>query len=252
MRNMSILITTIAKMVGVSSVDNIVCNKLCLDDRDVHFNIPDAGYKILEYNDVTHMMDSYLSEMSQLLGLSTDVAQAVLQYYKWYAAKHVHQTRQVLNICCRNKERLVDAYYTDPEATLAKANIGRQHGVLTDVHTLNCRICGSVGAPSEFFGLSCNHFFCRFENLSIHSDTFTYSTTSHYQKLLWGVFICAYQRRRLMRAHSLSRVQVHTCRHQGRGTGSLSTGHARQVLCVPHSQFHREVFVHALVPLPRL
>lgn len=67
----------------------------------------------------------------------------------------------------RNKERLVDAYYSDPEATLAKANVGKQFGELPEVASLKCRICDTVDAPSEFFALSCRHYFCRYANISV-------------------------------------------------------------------------------------
>ena len=57
----------------------------CQDESESHFNIPDAGYKILEYEEVSRIMDSYLTEMSELFGVSMDAAQALLQQYKWYS-----------------------------------------------------------------------------------------------------------------------------------------------------------------------
>ena len=135
----------------------------CPDESESHFNIPDAGYNILEYDEVNRIMDSYLTEMSELFRVSMDAAQALLQQYKWYSTVRSHSHDPQLTIWNRNKERLVDVFYSDPEGTLAAAHTSRRLGAPPDVPTMECQICSTVAPPSEFFGLGCDHFFCRYD-----------------------------------------------------------------------------------------
>ena len=101
------------------------------------------------------MMESFIAEIANLLGVSQDIAQVLLQQYKW------------------NKERLVDGYYSDPEKAVSNAGAGQAiSNPQSAESTLICRICGDEHDLANVYGLNCGHRFCRyilFLHLSIYS-----------------------------------------------------------------------------------
>lgn len=105
------------------------------------FDIPDAGYKIVDYKEIYPMMESLITEISSLLDVDRDVTQLLLQKFKW------------------NKERLVNGYYSDPEAVLVSAGVTPNASDLKIPPSANkCRICFEEN-PS-LIALQCGHGFC--------------------------------------------------------------------------------------------
>ena len=106
------------------------------------FDIPDAGYKIVDYKEIYPMMESLIMEISSLLDVDRDITQLLLQKFKW------------------NKERLVNGYYSDPEAVLVSAGVTPNASDLKIPPSTNkCRICFEEN--SSLIALQCGHGFCQ-------------------------------------------------------------------------------------------
>lgn len=141
------------------------------------FNIPDSSYKILDYKEVSPIMESYIQEVSNLLSISHDISHILLKYYKW------------------NKEKLIDLYYGDTEQILINAGASKGNNLIGSSSSLTtskssssksqspsssssssspiplsspinssiikCRICGDNFTLNQVYELDCGHKFCR-------------------------------------------------------------------------------------------
>ncbi|CAM9315029.1 unnamed protein product, partial [Ectocarpus fasciculatus] len=109
------------------------------------FRVPDGSYNILDYKDMTALMDAMSQEAETVLGVSRDTALILLSHYGW------------------NKEKLLDTYWSDPEACLRCAGLSPSSCRPAEggASTVTCSICYDQVPPAETTHLSCGHMFCR-------------------------------------------------------------------------------------------
>jgi hypothetical protein len=127
--------------------------------------VPDDDFIITDCSDVKPLMNCLVNEVSSLLDINTDMAQALLQYNKW------------------DKEKLIDIFFADSEKALKESGLdffsqdtlssvlynddgdrGGTHKVGSDgkAGTFNCRICCDPEVEmGTAFSLGCGHKFCR-------------------------------------------------------------------------------------------
>lgn len=123
--------------------------------------VPDGTYILKEYSEVYPLMEALENDVSSLLNLDRDSAELLLQEYQW------------------SRERLVDAFFADPEKVMNRTGIDsynpdiiaqrikiHKSQVMSDDSkdsslTLSCRICGDEFTQSQGFAMGCDHWFCR-------------------------------------------------------------------------------------------
>jgi ariadne-1 len=129
--------------------------------------VPDGTYILKEYTEVYPMLEALESDVSTLLNTDRDSAELLLQEYQW------------------SRERLVDAFFADPEKVMTKAGINTyipdtisqrikchicsdsasasaSAAVVKDSSiSLSCRICGDEFSQSQGFAMGCDHWFCK-------------------------------------------------------------------------------------------
>ena len=115
------------------------------ESNEIMFQVPDLGYKIIDYQEILPIMNHMIEEVSSLLGLSEDISLVILQVFKW------------------NKEKLVEEYFIDSDKVLHHC------GLITTSNTSDdnefrqnyCRICLDDCDSNNLYSLQCNHKFCR-------------------------------------------------------------------------------------------
>ena len=99
--------------------------------------MPDGKFIITEYQEIVSLMDNVIKEVSTLLEIDADAAQILLQCFRW------------------DKERLVDAFFSNPEKVMSDAGLDKYNADLfqslrqqsqtdaskTSSTTFSCRIC---------------------------------------------------------------------------------------------------------------
>ena len=157
----AVVLSGFGKVVGCSFVDVIVLYNHLLTSTSFYFKVPDGKFIITEYQEIVSLMDNVIKEVSTLLEIDSDAAQILLQCFRW------------------DKERLVDAFFSNPEKVMSDAGLDkynadlfqslRQQQSQTDAAvvtsssaTFSCRICCDE--------LDQNASLC----LGIHYPTITY------------------------------------------------------------------------------
>ena len=110
------------------------------------FKIPDGDYKLLDYKEMIPMMTSIVNDVASLLGVHYDSALILLTHFDW------------------NKERLVDAYWSNTSAVLSSAGIVEDRGSrgCPPLAEVECKICLDKAVPyADTIGLACDHNFCK-------------------------------------------------------------------------------------------
>jgi ariadne-1 len=128
--------------------------------------VPDGQVVITEYHEIIPMMDNVMKEVTTLLEIDNDSAQLLLQVFRW------------------DKERLIDAFFSDPEKALREAGLDQYSSIdfsalsadrnaskivssslassnNTSVGTFPCRICCDECPVDTALSLGCKHPFCR-------------------------------------------------------------------------------------------
>ena len=109
------------------------------------FRVPDGSYNILDYKDMTALMDAMSKETETVLGVSRDTALILLSHYGW------------------NKEKLLDTYWSDPDACLRGAGLSPapSSAAVGGDSPITCSICYDQVPSAETTHLGCGHMFCR-------------------------------------------------------------------------------------------
>lgn len=137
--------------------------KTCRTEKS-GLTIPDGGYIITEYTAILPLIESLLEEVSSLFDVERDVAQILLQNARW------------------NRERLTDAFFSNPEKIMAEAGLEsltpefsqslREDRILPKFLLLpngngaqqvafQCRICCEDCPIADAFCMGCGHKFCK-------------------------------------------------------------------------------------------
>jgi len=74
-------------------------------DRDREIIVPNDSFNIMVISEVEPIMHALVADVASLLDLNTDVTQALLQHNKW------------------NREKLIDAFFADPEKVMLAAGL---------------------------------------------------------------------------------------------------------------------------------
>ena len=129
---------------GYAYSDDEQDSKMEQECSEPQFQIPDASYKIVDYQEILPMMQHMTQEVSSLLGISEDMSLILLHQFRW------------------NKERLVEDFFSDSDKALEKAGlVADMNGGNSEPRRENfCRICLSECEPENLYSLSCNHKFC--------------------------------------------------------------------------------------------
>lgn len=123
-------------------------------------SVPSDNFNILDISEIVPIMNSLVEDVSSLLDLNCDVTQSLLQANKW------------------DREKLIDAFFANPDKVLKKAGVDLYSDTITDSlssmsaddkasgtsstsngQIVKCRIC--YDETSSSFSMGCGHKFCR-------------------------------------------------------------------------------------------
>ena len=129
--------------------------------------VPDGKFVITEYHEIVPLLDNVVKEVCALLEIDVDASQILLQCFRW------------------DKERLIDAFFSDPDKVLSQAGLDLYASNIADkLHpavsaatatasssiaatdiastcTFSCRICCDDVDQHTSLSLGCEHKFCR-------------------------------------------------------------------------------------------
>ena len=101
------------------------------------------SFIIVSMSKLLPRLNALISDTSLLLNVDEDAARLLLISHHW------------------NKEKLIDAFYSSPEACLEEAGVSLTDKVDESLSSILCMICYTkIDTPAEVTSLNCNHKFC--------------------------------------------------------------------------------------------
>ncbi|KAL4158608.1 hypothetical protein PRNP1_004384 [Phytophthora ramorum] len=102
-------------------------------------------YHVIDEAELLQEQRALISEIAQVLEISSPVASVLLRHFGW------------------NKEKLFEGYYADPVKTQHEAGVefaDKQAPVIPDGTKVDCNICCDEYPAHEVFGMGCGHVYC--------------------------------------------------------------------------------------------
>lgn len=117
-----------------------------------NITVPSDHVEILDSHEIKPIMDSMVEDVCSLLDIHSDVAQALLQLFKW------------------DREKLTDAFFADSEKVLRDAGVDKwveppssnskaSSKATSTGEPVHCKIC--YDDTVNVIGLGCGHKFCQ-------------------------------------------------------------------------------------------
>ncbi|CAI5705887.1 unnamed protein product [Peronospora effusa] len=102
-------------------------------------------YHVIDEEELLQEQEALISEIAQVLEISTSEASVLLRYFSW------------------NKEKLFEGYYADPMRTKQEAGVefaDKKAPIVPTGTKVDCNICCDEYSASEVFGMGCGHVYC--------------------------------------------------------------------------------------------
>ncbi|TYJ57089.1 hypothetical protein B9479_002190 [Cryptococcus floricola] len=123
----------------------------------------DVAYKILDLDQITAMQQGMIDDVVSLLAVPMSTASALLRHFSW------------------NREKLQEAYWTDPDSALLAAGL--------DAPSSPSQSSKSLPRSSQIRSFECPICFSDYEGKSASQDTFSMGCGHRFCNTCWGEYL---------------------------------------------------------------